>query len=208
MPPKSNFTRDDIIEAAFQVIRKHGRTKLSTRAIAKELRASTMPIYSVVNSVTELEPDVHRKYRQLFLEYSMRSWTGNALLDLAFGFIRFAKDEKQLFRIMFSTDDAEEVAIYKEEQKIVEPLLRERVKAHPDFAAFSDEQIQQLMNFMGIFMQGLANLVNDGRLDDDSDEQILKTLTQAYHAFVRQIASLPQQSSIAQEDSPNDRRNN
>jgi len=200
MPPKSNFTRDDIIDAAFQVIRKHGRTKLSTRAIAKELRASTMPIYSVVNSVKDLEPDVHYKYRQLFLEYATRSWTGNALLDLAFGFIRFAKDEKQLFRIMFSTDNAEEVAIYKEEKKIVEPLLRERVKAHSDFAAFSDDQVQQLMDFMGVFMHGLANLINDGRIEDDSDEQILKTLSQAYAAFVQYVAPLPPQPSNLQEN--------
>ncbi len=200
MPPKSNFTRDDIIDAAFQVIRKHGRKKLSARAIAHELHASTMPIYSAVNSVKDLEPDVHQKYRQTFLEYTTRSWTDHALLDLAFGFIRFAKDEKQLFRIMFSTDDAEEVAIYKEEKKIVEPLLRERIKTHPDFAAFSDGQIRQLMDFMGIFMHGLANLINDGRLDDDSDEQILKTLKQAYHAFVRQVASLPLQTSDSQEE--------
>jgi AcrR family transcriptional regulator len=200
MPPKQIFTREEIVELAFQLVRKHGKKKLSARAIAKELKSSTMPIYSSVSSMKELEREVHEKFRHLFLQYTTTPWTGNALLDISFGFIRFAKDEKQLFRIMFSTDDAAEVAIYKEEKKIVEPLLRERVKAQPEFQAFTDEQIQHMMNFMGIFMQGLASLINDGRLDDDSDDQILTILKEAYGAFMQQAMSMPSRSHNLQED--------
>ena len=200
MPPKPIFTRDEIVEMAFQLVRQHGMKKLSARAIAKELKSSTMPIYSSVSSMKALEREVHEKFRGLFLQYAMKPWTGNAVLDMSFGFIRFAKDEKQLFRIMFATDDAVEVSFYKAERKVVEPLLRERIKAQPEFHAFTDEQIQYLMNFMGIFMQGLASLINDGRLDDDSDDQILTILKEAYSAFRQQAKSLLSRSSNSKED--------
>jgi AcrR family transcriptional regulator len=200
MPPKPIFTRDEIVEMAFQLVRQHGLKKLSARAIARELKSSTMPIYSSVSSMKALEREVHEKFRGLFLQYTTKSWTGNALLDISFGFIRLAKDEKQLFRIMFATDDATEVAWYKEEKKIVEPILLERVKAQPEFHAFTDEQIQYLMSFMGIFMQGLASLINDGRLDDDRDDQILSTLKEAYNAFRQQAKSLPSRSPNSKED--------
>jgi AcrR family transcriptional regulator len=200
MPPKPIFTRDEIVELAFQLVRQHGMKKLSARAIARELKSSTMPIYSSVSSMKALEREVHEKFRGLFLQYATKPWTDNALLDISFGFIRLAKDEKQLFRIMFATDDATEVAWYKEEKKIVEPILLERVKAQLEFHTFTDEQIQYLMNFMGIFMQGLASLVNDGRLDDDSDDQILTILKEAYNAFMQQAKSLPSRSPNSKED--------
>jgi hypothetical protein len=200
MPPTGTFTRADIVDAAFQVVRKYGRMKPSARAIAKELHSSTMPIYSSVSSIKELNQDVHEKFRHLFLQYATKPWTGNAVLDMAFGFIRFAKDEKHLFRIMFATDDAVEVGWYKQEKKIVEPLLYERIKAQPDLQALADEQIQYIMNFMGIFMQGLASLINDGRLDDDSDDQILAVLQEAYRAFRQQAESLPIRDLKVKED--------
>ena len=116
---KKAFTKEEIVEAAFQVVRKQGRKKLSARAIARELNSSTMPIYSTINSMKELEQEVGQKFTELLLQYCLTPWTGNFLVDMSFGYVRFAKDEKELFRIMFLDDQPSELTDYEKQKPII-----------------------------------------------------------------------------------------
>ena len=120
---KKTFSTEDIVEAAFQVVRKQGRKKLSARTIAKELNASTMPIYSTINSMKDLEAKIGQKFTELLLEYCLTPWTGNLLVDMSFGYVRFAKDEKELFRLMFLADEPSEFVGYKRATPTVFQIL-------------------------------------------------------------------------------------
>ena len=51
----SVYSRQQIVDAAFELIREEGWPAVSTRAIAKKIGSSTMPIYSHVRSVDELK---------------------------------------------------------------------------------------------------------------------------------------------------------
>ena len=55
MTSKVKYTHENIVEAAFQVVRSDGIEKLSARAIAKQLNSSTMPIYHHIKSMKNLE---------------------------------------------------------------------------------------------------------------------------------------------------------
>ena len=46
MPPVQKTGKDEIINAAFDVVRKEGFGNLNARAIAKKLGVSTQPIFS------------------------------------------------------------------------------------------------------------------------------------------------------------------
>ena len=136
---KKTFTREDIVEAAFQVVRNQGRKKLSARAIANELNSSTMPIYSTINSMKELEQEVGQKFTELLLQYCLTPWTGNFLVDWSFGYVRFAKDEKELFRIMFLDDEPSEFSDYEKRKPVVFETLVARLKEEPDFKGLDEE---------------------------------------------------------------------
>ena len=97
----SVYSREKVVEAAFQLIREQGWPAASVRAIARRLGSSTMPIYSHAKSIDELEKDLRMKARVLLKEYQHRPYTEFALLNLAFGYIVFARDEKNLFRFLF-----------------------------------------------------------------------------------------------------------
>lgn len=45
MPAHKEFTKQDIIEAALTIVKKEGFEGLNARRLAKELHASTQPIY-------------------------------------------------------------------------------------------------------------------------------------------------------------------
>ena len=58
MPPKFKFDKEEIVQTAVEVVRQHGWNGLSARSIAKELNASTKPIYGYFKSMVVLEEAV------------------------------------------------------------------------------------------------------------------------------------------------------
>ena len=46
MPPQKRIFREDILEAAADLVRQEGPAALSVRNIAKKLGCSTQPVYS------------------------------------------------------------------------------------------------------------------------------------------------------------------
>jgi AcrR family transcriptional regulator len=190
MSTKKTFTKEDVVEAAFRLIRKHGKKKLSAREIAKELNSSTMPIYSSVNSMNELEQELRQTFTELFLRYATKVWTGDPRIDASFGYIQFAKDEKQLFRIMFFDDTDTEVASYKEHKQIIINILEEQLEKPPEVQALNKEQQQRIREKMEIFIHGLACLINSGRFDGEREEYILKLLRGVNALFIEHEKSI------------------
>ncbi len=70
MPADTKISREDIIDAAFEIVRKGGWAQLSARSIAKRLKSSTMPIYSQFKTMEMLEDEVVKKAVTLQAEYS------------------------------------------------------------------------------------------------------------------------------------------
>ena len=58
---KAQFTREEILETAFEMVRKDGWDGLSVPMLAKRIKSSTMPIYSHFKNVRELEDAVFLK---------------------------------------------------------------------------------------------------------------------------------------------------
>ena len=98
MPPKQRFTPQDVIEAAFNVVRRQGWEGFSARTIANELHSSTRPIYDCFNSMENIEAEVVKKALGTFVAFINQERTGDIWLDQALGYVLFAAQEKYLFR--------------------------------------------------------------------------------------------------------------
>ena len=46
MPPKVKITKEDIANAALEIVRENGVSALNARAVALKLNSSTQPIFS------------------------------------------------------------------------------------------------------------------------------------------------------------------
>lgn len=184
MKQPSVYSREQIVDAAFELVREMGWSAVTTRAIAKKLGSSTMPIYSHVRSVRELERELQLKARQLLKEYQLRQYTEHALLNLAFGYVKFARDEKYLFRFvylekpeMIDLEDAPAMwelffSEYGEESDAGKALLELNASGN-----------KNLVQYTWFFTHGLAMLVNSGSLGSYSDQVILHYLENAGGAF-------------------------
>ena len=184
MNQPSVYNRSQIIEVAFELIREHGWGSVSTRAIAKKLGSSTMPIYSHVKSVEELEKELRLKANELLKDFQQQPYTEHALLNLAFGYVVFARDEKNLFRFLYQERPA---------QVDLEDVTAMEKSFFADFGEDSEQgkallALQAsgqgtLIQYTWIFTHGLAMLVNAGTFCPCSDQVILRYLENAGQAF-------------------------
>ncbi len=178
------FPRERIIDAAFELIREVGWNGLSTRTLAKKIGCSTMPIYSHVKSTGELEDELRAKAVELLIEYQGRPYTENTLMNMAIGYVVFARDEKQLFRFLY-LDKVGQIASgelsgmkdhfssnYSEGSEQMEAL-----------ANVPEENQESLMQHSWIYTHGLAMLVNSGVLANCSNTTIGRYITHAGAAF-------------------------
>ena len=75
MPPTVRFTRDAVLHAACQLMRREGMEALNARAIAKELGGSTQPIFRLFTNMEDL-------HRELIL-YVARQFQAHAEAEMA-----------------------------------------------------------------------------------------------------------------------------
>ena len=168
MPPKFKFTQTQIIEAAFELVRKSGWKALTTRSLADELGSSARPIYSFFNSIVELEQEVSKKGVDLLYQYMIPERTGDPWHDHGIGYVLFAQNEKCLFRSM---NDANHIKYYKAYGEIIWNTLTESLADYQPFKGLTDEQIYQVQLTRWLLAHGLAVQVSThppGVWDDES----------------------------------------
>lgn len=107
MPPKVKISKEQIIETAFELVRVNGEHALNARAIACALNCSTQPVFSNFESMNDLHQAVIEKAYQIYLSFLQKeAESGKYPKYKAFGmaYIRFASEEKELFKLLFMRD--------------------------------------------------------------------------------------------------------
>lgn len=175
MGRKQQFNADNIVEAAFSIVRREGWGGLSARTISKELNSSTRPIYSYLDSMKTLEEEVVKKALDVFNEYLSIETTGDKWLDQAIGYVKFAVNEKMLFRCI---NDEKHVDLQRENTPELWESLRKDLTNYEPFKNLSEKQIDRIRVMRWFFIHGIATLINNGWFDlekFDSDT-VLETM--------------------------------
>ena len=102
MPPRVKFTKEEIVEAALRVTREGGIDSLTARSLAAELGASTRPMFTYFETVDELKHEVHEVAKGIYKTYIERGLAEPVpFLGVGQNTIRFAREEPELFRLLF-----------------------------------------------------------------------------------------------------------
>ncbi len=184
MKQPSVYSREQIIAAALELVREDGWKKVTTRAIAKKLGSSTMPIYSHVRSVEELENEIRLKARQLLKAYQRKKYTEHVLLNLAFGYVAFARDENKLFRFLYLESPSQ--LDLENRSGMKESFLAEFGEDTEEGIALKELKVsgqEAVIRYTWIFTHGLAMIVNAETIKNDSDQSIMQLLMNAGEAF-------------------------
>ncbi|MBI4831710.1 MAG: hypothetical protein HY801_09190 [Candidatus Lindowbacteria bacterium] len=174
MRARSAIRREDVVKAAFAVVRAHGAERLSARSIAKELKSSTMPIYSCFESMRSLEEEILRKSFELLSNYQTTPRTGDIFLDMGVGYVLFAKKEKHLFALINAEKNRRLRDSYHERNF---QFLIQKLSGYPLVRGLPEKEIRRFFLQGWIYSHGLAELVRSSFFKKTGEEEIIELLT-------------------------------
>ena len=151
------FSRAEIIGAAFELVRNNGWSGFSVTAVAKAINSSTMPIYSQFANVRELEDAVCLKAMEMLKERMLEVVTGDKWIDQGISFVRFAEEEKFLFRALW---DGRNIELSKEMGKGLNEFISGTLVDYPLFAGLSGMELKMIRITRMMFAQKLAYWLN------------------------------------------------
>ncbi len=179
MPPKTVFTKDDVINAAFELVQHKGIQSLTARNVAKRLKSSTAPVYSNFESMKLLEREIIKKARDLLLDYMVRPHTDVVFLNMGVGYAKFAREQCPLFRALYL-----EKSDFKDILDELEGSLRLRMREDARFTDLEDRERYSLLDKMWTFTHGMATMICVGLAEDSSDDYITSTLKDVGSAVI------------------------
>lgn len=105
MPPKAKITAEMIAEAGFQLVRESGFEALNIRSVAKKLGCSTQPVMYHYHTAEALKAAVFAQADAFHTAFLMQPPAAgeNPLLCIGLRYIRFAAEERDLFRFLFQS---------------------------------------------------------------------------------------------------------
>lgn len=179
MPPKVKVTKEDIINAAAHVIRENGASALNARAVAARLGASTQPIFSHYHTMEALRADVISYANELYQSFLQRDMTsGEYPVYKASGiaYIRFAREEKELFKLLFMRDRSrEEIPQNLDEVKPILQIIQKNT-------GLSEQDAFLFHLEMWVYVHGIATMIATSYLEWNGD-MISKMLTDSYEGL-------------------------
>ncbi|MBP3348931.1 MAG: TetR/AcrR family transcriptional regulator [Clostridia bacterium] len=183
MPPKIKYTRDEIISAACELVRQGGIEKATARAVAKALDSSPKVIFGAFDGMDDLKDGVIAMAGELYGEYVRNEMATNRFppyKSMGMAYIRFAAEEKELFKLLFMRDRMGDFAPKHEGE--LEPVIDVIMNA-----TGLDEETARLFHLeLWITVHGIASMVATGYMEFDW-ELISRVLTDSYQGALHCI---------------------
>ena len=182
MPTKIKISKDMILDAAFEIVRKDGMEKLSNRELANKLKCSIRPIYYQFENVEEMQKELYLKIEQYFYKFILENMVEEIpkYKQVGINYIKFAKKEKKLFQTLFMTDVGltPDAFVLKagEDYKEIEKFIK--ISAN-----IKEEDIKDFHTKMWIFCHGIATLVANDTIKL-TDNQIQDLLSYEFQALM------------------------
>lgn len=155
MPPKIKISKKDILKTALEMLRQNGEKTINARNIATALDCSTQPIFSNFSTMEELQTAILETAYEHYLGFlKSEAESGKYPPYKAFGmaYIRFAKEEKELFRFLFMRDcGGKEFSPTPDFEASVEILM----SAHK----ISREKAERMHMEMWVCVHGIATIL-------------------------------------------------
>lgn len=179
MPPKFRYTREEMIAAALELVRQGGKDALTARALGAKLGCSAKPIFGLFRNMEELEGEVIAAadaYYQEYLVQKMQEGQYPPYKASGMAYIRFSKEERELFRLLFMRDRSGE--IIGENLEEIRPLL-DLIRKN---TGLSEREAYLFHLEMWIYVHGIATMLATSYLEWDA-EFISNTLTDSYQGL-------------------------
>lgn len=107
MPPKPKFTKEEIVAAALELVSEQGIEALTARELGARLGSSARPIFTVFNSMEEVQEEVRAAALRRFESYAGKAMHYTPVFkQVGMQMILFAMEEPKLYQLVYMSENA------------------------------------------------------------------------------------------------------
>ena len=170
--------KEKIIQAAFELVKAEGEKGLNARVLAQKLGCSTQPIFSNFSSMDEVKSAVIQRVGELYTQYTkaeMERTDQPAYKSSGMAYVRFAREESELFKLLFMRNRSQERG---DETYLLKPIVEIIMKA----TGLTEELAYLLHVEMWTCVHGIATMLATSYLQWD-EQTISMMLTDVYNGL-------------------------
>lgn len=183
MPPKPKFTREQIIDAALALVSRKGMDALTARELGTELGSSARPIFTVFNSMEEVQQEVRKAAMRRFEGFAKRALHYTPVFkQVGMQMILFAMDEPKLYQLLFMSENNTACGFEDVFEQLGE-MGRICIDVIRRDYGLSGEDAKTLFRHVWIYTFGIGALCAAGTCDF-SEGEILEMLGQDFMAML------------------------
>lgn len=179
MPRSYMFTKEQVLDAAIELTRKKGFSAVSARSLGEQLGTTSRPIFSHFENMADVQKGIicaANELYQSFRKEEMLSGKYPPYKASGMAYIRFAKEEKELFKLLFMRDRSQEsVKENPEEMDALIGLICKQVE-------IGKEEAKLFYLEMWAFTHGIAAMIATNYLDWD-EAFVSRALTDVYEGL-------------------------
>ena len=183
MPPKPKFTKEEIVAAALELVSEKGIEALTARELGVILGSSARPIFTVFNSMEEVQAEVRAAALKRFESYAEKAMHYTPVFkQVGMQMILFAMEEPKLYQLVYMSENAGATNF----ESIVERLgdvAQLCVDVIQRDYSLSEKDAKALFEHVWIYTFGIGTLCATG-MCRFSQEEIIQMLGQDFMAML------------------------
>ena len=175
MPRDFRFTKEEVVAAALELTREGGIGAVTARGLAARLGSSSKPVFSLFSGMEEVQKAVMEAADGLYQSYLREDMAGGKYPPYkasGMAYIRFAKEERELFKLLFMRDRSRE-------EKPGWADVGELIGLIQKGTGLSREAAQLFHLEMWVYVHGIATMIATAYLDFD-EETVSRMLSDMY----------------------------
>lgn len=186
MPPKAKFTREQITEAALEIVRVENFESLTARALGKKLGSSACPIFTVFDNMEEVQQTVLGAAKNIYKQYVERGLSQKpAFKGVGTQYILFAIKEPKLFQILFMSEQTELPGIDRVLPMIDESYDKILASITAEYG-LEKKAAERLYKHLWVYTHGIASLCAT-KMCRFTGEEISEMMTEVFIGLLRKM---------------------
>ena len=191
MPPKPKFTKDEIVQAALEVVSQKGVEALTAKELGDALGSSARPIFTVFRSMKEVQDEVRAAAMRRFERFAAQTLPDMPLFkQVGMQMVLFGAKEPKLYQLLFMQEN-HNAASFDDVFGALGPTAETCIQSLRNAHGLTEAESRLLFETVWIYTFGIGALCATGtcRFSEQRLGEILSTEFQAMLLFVKPDAA-------------------
>ena len=191
MPPKPKFTKDEIVQAALEVVSQKGVEALTAKELGDALGSSARPIFTVFRSMKEVQDEVRAAAMRRFERFAAQTLRGMPLFkQVGMQMVLFGAKEPKLYQLLFMQEN-HNAASFDDVFGALGPTAETCIQSLRNAHGLTEAESRLLFETVWIYTFGIGALCATGtcRFSEQRLGEMLSTEFQAMLLFVKPDAA-------------------